>query len=184
MNMTPLAVPGRPELDFNQSQEMQNALANLVQKRPAALKAKVKCSTLSSKNKDSETSFRQSSSAWGGRLCYLWWPSGMLQNDVDVTETCYRGTPMGHVISLGLAKMPWGNLKCGFDDGICQCGRGNQAVQHILLTCPAFNNLRRGVWKGERMDIKEKDARGKARDRGSPKPACGAGFSKHTMYGC
>ncbi|KMU88423.1 hypothetical protein CIHG_06223 [Coccidioides immitis H538.4] len=95
MNMTPLAVPGRPELDFNQSQEMQNALANLVQKRPAALKAKVKCSTLSSKNKDSETSFRQSSSAWGGRLCYLWWPSGMLQNDVDVTETLLPGNADG-----------------------------------------------------------------------------------------
>ncbi|OJD27015.1 hypothetical protein ACJ73_01593 [Blastomyces percursus] len=31
-NMTPLAVPGRPELDFNQSQELQTALANLVQK--------------------------------------------------------------------------------------------------------------------------------------------------------
>ncbi|KKZ65625.1 hypothetical protein EMCG_08532 [[Emmonsia] crescens] len=49
MNMIPLAVPGRPELDFNQSQELQTALANLVQKRPAlaqALKAKVKCSTI------------------------------------------------------------------------------------------------------------------------------------------
>ncbi|QSS65088.1 hypothetical protein I7I51_05929 [Histoplasma capsulatum] len=44
-NMIPLAVPGRPELDFNQSQELQTALANLVQKRPAlvqSLKAKVK----------------------------------------------------------------------------------------------------------------------------------------------
>lgn len=48
-NMIPLAVPGRPELDFNQSQELQTALANLVQKRPAlvqSLKAKVKCTTV------------------------------------------------------------------------------------------------------------------------------------------
>ncbi|KMW68775.1 antigen, variant [Blastomyces gilchristii SLH14081] len=48
-NMIPLAVPGRPELDFNQSQELQTALANLVQKRPAlvqSLKAKVKCTAV------------------------------------------------------------------------------------------------------------------------------------------
>lgn len=49
ISMVPLAVPGRPELDFNQSQELQTALANLVQKRPAlaqALKARIKCSTV------------------------------------------------------------------------------------------------------------------------------------------
>ncbi|OJD25911.1 hypothetical protein ACJ73_02720 [Blastomyces percursus] len=49
MSMIPLAVPGRPELDFIQSQDLQTALANLVQKRPflvQALKAKIKCSTI------------------------------------------------------------------------------------------------------------------------------------------
>lgn len=49
INMIPLAVPGRPELDFNQNQELQTALANLLQKRPAlaqTLKAKIKCSTI------------------------------------------------------------------------------------------------------------------------------------------
>lgn len=47
--MIPLVVPGRPELDFNQSQELQTALANLVQKWPRLarrLKAKIKCSTV------------------------------------------------------------------------------------------------------------------------------------------
>ncbi|GKZ75182.1 hypothetical protein AnigIFM63309_003792 [Aspergillus niger] len=49
ISMIPLAVPGRPELDFNRNQESQNALANLLQKRPAlahALKAKIKCSSI------------------------------------------------------------------------------------------------------------------------------------------
>jgi hypothetical protein len=48
-NMIPLVAPGSPELDFNQKQELQTALENLVQKRPAlaqALKAKVKCSAV------------------------------------------------------------------------------------------------------------------------------------------
>jgi hypothetical protein len=49
MSMIPLAAPGKPELDFNQNQEFQNALANLLQKRPAlaqTLKAKIKCGTI------------------------------------------------------------------------------------------------------------------------------------------
>nr|5UVD_A Chain A, Nucleotidyltransferase-like protein [Paracoccidioides brasiliensis Pb18] len=49
ISMIPLAVPGKPELNFNQSQELQTALANLVQKRPdlsSALKAKIKCSAV------------------------------------------------------------------------------------------------------------------------------------------
>jgi hypothetical protein len=48
-NMLSLVVSGKPELNFNQSQELQTALANLVQKRPnlaQALKAKIKCSTV------------------------------------------------------------------------------------------------------------------------------------------
>ncbi|KAE8391596.1 hypothetical protein BDV23DRAFT_69224 [Aspergillus alliaceus] len=49
MSMIPLAAPGKPELDFNQNQEFQNALTNLLQKRPAlaqTLKAKIKCSAI------------------------------------------------------------------------------------------------------------------------------------------
>ncbi|KAB8079707.1 hypothetical protein BDV29DRAFT_151623 [Aspergillus leporis] len=49
MSMIPLAAPGKPELDFNQNQGFQNALANLLQKRPAlaqTLKAKIKCGTI------------------------------------------------------------------------------------------------------------------------------------------
>lgn len=48
-NMIPLAVSGRPELNFNQSQELQTALANLVEKRPdlaPPLKTKINCSTV------------------------------------------------------------------------------------------------------------------------------------------
>lgn len=44
--MIPLAVEDRPELDFNQNQELQVALENLWQKRPdltQTLKAKIKC---------------------------------------------------------------------------------------------------------------------------------------------
>ncbi|EEH37678.1 hypothetical protein PAAG_08096 [Paracoccidioides lutzii Pb01] len=49
ISMIPLAVPGRPELNFNGSQELQTALANLVQKRPdlrQSLKVKIKCSAV------------------------------------------------------------------------------------------------------------------------------------------
>lgn len=49
INMIPLAVPGRSELDFNQDRELQNALSNLLQKRPAlaqTLKAKIRCSII------------------------------------------------------------------------------------------------------------------------------------------
>ncbi|KAJ5248655.1 antigen variant [Penicillium chermesinum] len=49
IRMIPLAMQGRPELDFHQTRELQTALANLLQKRPAlakALKAKIKCSTI------------------------------------------------------------------------------------------------------------------------------------------
>ncbi|KAM5454202.1 hypothetical protein MaudCBS49596_002215 [Microsporum audouinii] len=47
--MIPLAVEDRPELDFNQNQELQVALENLLQKRPdltQTLKAKIKCSAV------------------------------------------------------------------------------------------------------------------------------------------
>ena len=52
VNMIPLAVAGRPELDFDgddNSQDLRAALENFVQKRPGlvrALKAKVKCSAV------------------------------------------------------------------------------------------------------------------------------------------
>ncbi|KAM5481829.1 hypothetical protein McanCB56680_003979 [Microsporum canis] len=48
-NMIPLAIAGRPELDFNQNQELHVALENLLQKRPdltQTLKAKIKCSAV------------------------------------------------------------------------------------------------------------------------------------------
>lgn len=49
ISIIPLAVSGRPELHFNQNQELQTALANILQKRLAlarTLKAKIKCSTI------------------------------------------------------------------------------------------------------------------------------------------
>ncbi|EEP82174.1 hypothetical protein UREG_07039 [Uncinocarpus reesii 1704] len=48
-NLIPLAVSGKPELDFNQNEDLQTALAHLVRNRPAlveALKAKIKCTTV------------------------------------------------------------------------------------------------------------------------------------------
>ncbi|PYH75350.1 hypothetical protein BO82DRAFT_36586 [Aspergillus uvarum CBS 121591] len=49
ITMIPLTTPGIPELDFNENQECQMALGNLLQKRPAlvqTLKAKIKCRTI------------------------------------------------------------------------------------------------------------------------------------------
>jgi hypothetical protein len=48
-NLIELATFGKPELDFNNSQDLQAALANLVEKRPAlaqALKEKIKCTVV------------------------------------------------------------------------------------------------------------------------------------------
>ncbi|KAK2740758.1 hypothetical protein FQN57_005990 [Myotisia sp. PD_48] len=47
MRMIPLSTPGTPELDFNQREDLQTALANFVQKKPTLaqlLKAKIRCS--------------------------------------------------------------------------------------------------------------------------------------------
>lgn len=48
-SMIPLAMPGKPELDFNDNEELANALSNLLQKRPALaqpLKQKIKCAAI------------------------------------------------------------------------------------------------------------------------------------------
>ncbi|EAS28625.3 uncharacterized protein CIMG_09829 [Coccidioides immitis RS] len=47
--LAPLCSPGKAELDFNNSKELQNALSNLVQKRPTLselLKQKIKCAAI------------------------------------------------------------------------------------------------------------------------------------------
>lgn len=44
-NLIPLTAPGSPDLDFSQSQQLETALANFVQKRPGltqALKARIR----------------------------------------------------------------------------------------------------------------------------------------------
>jgi hypothetical protein len=48
----------------------------------------------------------------------------------------------------------------GYTDATCQCGIGSQTIQHILLACPLFNELRRETWEGEdgrreRLDLKK-----------------------------
>ena len=44
-------------------------------------------------------------------------------------------------------------------DPSCECGRGNQMVQHVLFACENFRDLRRETWEGRnrrtRMDLRE-----------------------------
>ncbi|KAJ8061412.1 hypothetical protein OCU04_009234 [Sclerotinia nivalis] len=49
INMIPLTIPGRPELDFTQDKELEAALTNLLEKNPTlaqTLKSKIKCGIL------------------------------------------------------------------------------------------------------------------------------------------
>lgn len=45
-------------------------------------------------------------------------------------------------------------------DAMCECGRGDQTVQHVLFSCISYKDLRMEIWKRrdgrrERMDLRE-----------------------------
>jgi ribonuclease HI len=61
---------------------------------------------------------------------------------------------------IGLRKFLFQRYVPGITDTTCECGRGEQTVQHVLLSCTNFKDLRTEIWKQrdgrrERMDLRE-----------------------------
>jgi hypothetical protein len=61
---------------------------------------------------------------------------------------------------IGLRKFLFQRHIPGTTNTTCECGRGEQTVQYVLLSCTNFKDLRTEIWKQrdgrrERMDLRE-----------------------------
>ena len=56
---------------------------------------------------------------------------------------------------IGLRDFLWKRRVPEFDDPGCDCGEGRQTVDHVLLRCRTYNDLRRRVFgRGRRIDLR------------------------------